>query len=1216
MKSETRRFQDSHLGSWTDSALAHIEKLVCKGFKSFGRDTVTINLSPGFNCIVGPNGSGKSNVIDAILFVLGQLSAKTLRANVFSELLYSPPKPDMPPKAPYALVELHFNNKDRKLEIDSDKVVVERQLDESGKSVCRINGKLVTRSSVIEVLGGIGVDPNGYNLVLQGEIAQMVKVNPIERRKLVEEIAGISAYDEQKEKALKKLAESETNLGKVETQLQERRRQLERLEAERKDALRYTSVRDQIQQTRIESIAWTIIKGNNRTKAIDETLAERAADAEKLAKDLVKVEKTMSKTESEIETIEQDIDQITGGDASRVSELYGVMSAEVDHIRGTLERAKNDFERTKQERDKLEAQIESMKEQIASSQQSIANKETELAHLDQEVKECAEDIERLEQLLEKEQSSYYETMQELQELNNQIARLDEGIAEVRSTIKSDNKELALAYEESRDADDTLKNTEKDLSELSVAVPANTEELQKSQGKEEDKRRELENLEKRLASIDVQVSESAKLVASTREEMIKIQARHEALKEAEEAFLKRQRALARILQLRDGGEIEGVLGTVAELGTINPDYRTALEVAAGNRLSHIVVEDEDVATRCIDILKKERIGRASFIPLGRIRARKPIKAPSRKGVIGNALDLVRFDSKMRPAFEFVFSDTVVTEDFETAKAVSLDKRRAVSLEGDLVERSGLITGGYFHRELKGLSLQEQDMSPQVAARLKGLDDILSELRQQQLQLADERKSLDKDVQELARRNYKERIELDALEEKLADRESRAENIREKIRKAKVRIDELEKQIAELSARGEELTTQHNEVKEQRDRCNEALAKSDAARLNQETKDLKEVLEHHKSDRETILRDISSLRMALDERYSPRLAELVARMESLDSVMPGMEEDVQGSESELAGKETEFLKLKSEREQIDTAVKDKRVRQLRLKETIRDLRLKQEEIREGQTANEKAVYRLQVERSRLDNDLVGLGAELSALAEVDAELEKRASQRELTAKAIEDLGEKIRELERELEAMGPVNLKSLTDYDAERQTYDEIVEKKTQLEKEHKEILSFMEEIEKEKTQKFLQVYNEIADNFSRVFGKLSPGGEANLMLENPEHPLMGGITVRSKPAGKELVSLDAMSGGEKTLTGLALIFAVQMHSPASFYVFDEIDANLDDVNAHNVAVLISEMSKSSQFIVVSLRDTTVRKADMLIGVSNQDGISRIVAVDLQEVAETA
>ncbi len=264
----------------------------------------------------------------------------------------------------------------------------------------------------------------------------------------------------------------------------------------------------------------------------------------------------------------------------------------------------------------------------------------------------------------------------------------------------------------------------------------------------------------------------------------------------------------------------------------------------------------------------------------------------------------------------------------------------------------------------------------------------------------------------------------------------------------------------------------------------------------------------------------------------------------------------------------------------------------------------------------MYRLQVERSRLENDLVGFKAELGTITEVDAELEKRADQRELTAKAIEDLGEKIKELERELEAMGPVNLKSLTDYDAERQTYDEIAEKKTQLEKEHKEILSFMEEIEKEKTQKFLQVYNEIADNFSKVFAKLSPSGEANLMLENPEHPLMGGVTVRSKPAGKELVSLDAMSGGEKTLTGLALIFAVQMHSPASFYVFDEIDANLDDVNAHNVAVLISEMSRSSQFIVVSLRDTTVRKADMLIGVSNQDGISRIVAVDLQEVAETA
>jgi chromosome segregation protein len=258
-------------------------------------------------------------------------------------------------------------------------------------------------------------------------------------------------------------------------------------------------------------------------------------------------------------------------------------------------------------------------------------------------------------------------------------------------------------------------------------------------------------------------------------------------------------------------------------------------------------------------------------------------------------------------------------------------------------------------------------------------------------------------------------------------------------------------------------------------------------------------------------------------------------------------------------------------------------------------------------------LQTEQSRIETDLVGLEAELGSMTQIDDELEKREKKRELTAKEIDALEEKIRELERELEAMGPVNLKALTDYEAEKDRYEEIVDKKTKLEEEHKEILRFMEEIEAEKTRKFLGVYNEIADNFSKVFSKLSPGGEATLMLENIEHPLMGGITVRSKPRGKELVTLDAMSGGEKTLTGLALIFAIQMHSPSSFYIFDEIDANLDDVNAHNVALLISEMSKSSQFVVVSLRDTTVRKADLLVGVSNQDGISRIVSVDLEEVA---
>jgi chromosome segregation protein len=401
--------------------------------------------------------------------------------------------------------------------------------------------------------------------------------------------------------------------------------------------------------------------------------------------------------------------------------------------------------------------------------------------------------------------------------------------------------------------------------------------------------------------------------------------------------------------------------------------------------------------------------------------------------------------------------------------------------------------------------------------------------------------------------------------------------------------------------------------QRDQYNEDLTKSDSAKLNQDIKDLKEVLEQYQKKREKMQSDLTALRVGLDERLGPKAVEIEAKIQALDVVLPGLEEQVKRFEMGLAEREKEFVKLKSEREEIDEAVKDKRVRQLALKEKIRNLRMRHEEIREAQTSNEKAVYRLQTEQNRLETDIVAFIAELGTLTDTDEALEDRKDERELTYRELEEFQEKIKEIERELEVMGPVNLKALTDYETERDRYDEIVDKKTQLEEERKEILAFMEELEAEKTQKFLTVYNEIADNFATVFARLSPGGDGTLMLENPEHPLMGGITVRSKPRGKELVTLDAMSGGEKTITGLALIFAIQMYNPTSFYIFDEIDAALDNVNAHNVALLISEMAKSSQFVVVSLRDTTVRKADLLIGVSNQDGISKIVSVDLEEVS---
>jgi len=1196
--------------------LVHIEKLVCKGFKSFGRDSVTVRMNRGFTCIVGPNGSGKSNVIDAILFVLGQLSAKTLRANVFSDLLYSPPKPDMPPKAKSAVVELHFSNKDRKLQVDADKVVIERELDDSGKSTCRINGKVVTRQAVLDILGSIGVDPNGYNLVLQGEIAQMVKVSPTDRRKLIEEIAGISAYDEQKERALKKLAESETNLGKVETQLIERRRQLEKLELEREDALRYVNAKNEIQRIDIDRLAWTVLKGRNRIVTINETLAERAQEAEQLVRALELVESNHEQTEADIENIEAEIDSITGGDSARISEEYGQSSAAVSHVESELSRAKEDLEKFLGQKEDIEEEQELVQRQISSAREKIKEKENELAKLETEIQECQQDIQKLEEQFEREQANYYETAQRFQDLNNQMIALDEGVSEVRSAIKTDSRELGLAYEEVRDSQQLLEETQNELNDLQTILPERKKELVDDEKLEESKRAELEDLESRQLRVDNEANEAARIVSETREELIRIQARQDALKDAEEAFLKRRKAISRVLELRDSGEIEGIYGTVAELGKIDPEYIVAMEVAGGNRLSYVVVDDDEVATQCINVLKRERAGRVSFIPLNKIKSREPGKLPSDMRVLGFAIDLVEYDSKFAPAFQYVFQDTVVTEDFETAKRIGFSKYRAVSLEGDLVENTGLVTGGYFQKGGAGLSLQVEDKSPEIAKRLQGLEEILADVREQQKEIALRRKELEKEIEKLAQTNYRTKLEVEKLEEQFAEKQTRVNTLTEKISTAKITIDALEAQVTSLRERDSELSDHRETVRSLRDEANEALAKSDANQVNQEIKDLKEVLDHHKRERESLASDLTGLKVALEERLNPKATELEMRFQSVLTVLPGQEAEVNRLEELFNEKQESLESLKSKRDKIEDEVKDKRVRQLQLREELRNLRLRHEEIREAQTSNEKSVYRLQTEQSRLETDLVAFTAELSTMTEVEDEIANRSNREELTYKQIEDLEEKIRELEREQEAIGAVNLKSLDDYAIEKSKYDEIVDKKTKLEEEHKEILAFMEELEREKTRKFLVVYNEIADNFARVFAKLSPGGEATLMLENPEYPLMGGITVRSKPRGKELVSLDSMSGGEKTLTGLALIFAIQMYSPASFYVFDEIDAALDDVNAHNVANLISELSKSSQFIVVSLRQPTFRKADLLLGVSSQDGLSKILSVDLEEVAETA
>ncbi|MDF1539627.1 MAG: hypothetical protein P1Q69_12075, partial [Candidatus Thorarchaeota archaeon] len=991
---------------------------------------------------------------------------------------------------------------------------------------------------------------------------------------------------------------------------------LEKLELEREDALRFVNAKDEIQKIKIDSVAWTITKGRSRIVTINETLAERAEEAEKLVRELEEVEKTHETTEADIENIDAEIDQITGGDSARISEEFGVASAAVSHIESNYTRSQEELDKFVSEKEDLEEQCRLVNEQIASAKAKVQEKETERTRLDTEIEACTTDIKRLEDSFEKEQSNYMETAQRLQDLNNQMRALDEGVSEVRSVIKSDGKELGMAYEEVQDAEDSLSKTKEELTELQRLLPAKQQTLKEKEELEESKKAELEETEGRQSRVDAEASEAARIVSETRDELIRLQARQDALKDAEESFLKRKRAVSRVLELRDSGEIEGIHGPVAELGKIDSEFSIAMEIAGGNRLTNIVVDDDDVATECVNVLKKERVGRASFIPLNKIKSRAPGKLPSDGRVLGFAIDLVEFDEKFRPAFEYVFQDTVVTEDFETAKRVGFSRYRAVSLEGDLVDKSGLVTGGYFQKSGPGLSFQMEDNSPEIAKRLQGLEEILADVREQQKEIRQRGKTLEKEIETLSKENYRTHLEINQLEERLEERETKVKNLTEKIATAKQTIEALEAQVNSLRERDAELSEHRETVRSLRDEANEALVKSDANKINQDIKDLKEVLEHHKREREDLMGDLTGVQVALDERLTPKATELEMRIQSLQTVLPGQEEEVAKLQAEFNEKQTELDKLRAERAKVEDAVKDKRVRQIKLKEDLRNSRFRYEEIREAQTANEKSVYRLQTEQSRLETDMVAWVAELDSMADTEAELADRARREEITYRQIEQLEEKIKELEREQEAIGAVNLKSLDDYDLEKGKYEEIVEKKTRLENEHKEIIAFMEELEREKTRKFLVVYNEIADNFATVFAKLSPGGEATLMLENPEYPLMGGITVRSKPRGKELVTLDAMSGGEKTITGLALIFAIQMHNPACFYVFDEIDAALDDVNAHNVANLISEMSKNSQFIVVSLREPTYRKADLLLGVSSQDGMSKILSVDLEEVADAA
>ena len=1181
----------------------YIKAIVLDNFKSFGRKT-RIPLYEDFTVITGPNGCGKSNIIDAVLFGLGLARSSGIRAKKQTELIYDPgyEEGDRPGGDREASVEVVLDNSDGTLErsqvvnaADSDdvgeveEIRIRRRVRETEEgnsySYYYLNDRAVNLGDITDLLAQAGVTPEGYNVVMQGDVTGIINMTPWERRGIIDEIAGVAEFDEKKADAFEELEVVQERIDEAALRIEEKRDRLDQLADERTEALRYRRLEREKKEYEGYLKASELEEKREELVDLEESVETLTATLEQRQQVLDEKQGALTRLEEDLEDLNAEIQRKGESDLIEIQRSIEQVKGEISRIEDSIDATQERIDEAEAERGEAFVALDRKQEELDEIAEDIKEKKLDKASLKSEIQELEAERDELEAELESVGSEYESVKEELESLREDL--------ESAKQRKSD-----LQREQDRLTDEARRRT-RSIEEANAAIEDSREAVPELEEERADLEREREKAERNRENIE-------SVVEDLREEKRELKSRLEEIddelraKQAEYAELEAGasqggdssfgKAVTTILN----AGMDGIHGAIAQLGDVSSEYATACETAAGGRLANVVVDDDGVGQRCIEYLKSRNAGRATFLPQSEMRKRRLPNAPSDPGVIGFAYDLVEFDDDYAGVFSYVLGDTLVVEDIETARAY-MGEFRMVTLEGDLVEKSGAMTGGSrkgsrysFTRGGKGqlervaeaiVDLEDQRSS--VQADLRGVEERLDDARDRKSDAADEVRSIEASI----------------------------EGIDEKLERIEEEVAGHEETIAELEAEREEVDEEMTELTAAIEECAGEIA------------EIEETIEEHKA-----------------EIRGSKIPELTEGIESLEDDIRGRQDRIREIDSDLNALRLEQESIEGDIEELNEDIEDAQNRMSTWQETIEDHEAAIEEHEESLAEKEATIEEIKEELSDLHEERESLqdaiaeareerDAAKEQAGETERELESTSDRLEALEWEIESLEEEVGEydpdavpdletvremiavFEADMTAMEPVNMKAIDDYDAVAETLAELEDGKATLQEEADGIRERIERYETEKKETFMEAFEAIAGHFTDIFEELSDG-TGTLSLEDEEDPFEGGLLLEAEPSGKQVKRLDLMSGGEKSLTALAFIFAIQRHNPAPFYALDEIDAFLDAANVDLVGEMVDSLSDQAQFVVVSHRSAMLDRSDRVIGVTMQDdNISAVTGIDV-------
>ena len=1184
----------------------YLKSLELQGFKSFP-EKIKLDFNKGITAVVGPNGSGKSNIADAVRWVLGEKSAKSLRGNKMEDIIFNGTENRKP--LSFAEVSMIMDNSDKKLNLDYPEVTVTRRVYRSGESDYLLNGTKCRAKDILELFMDTGVGKEGYSIIGQGRIDEILSNKSEDRRMLFEEAAGIVKYRTRSFEASNKLAKERENLVRVNDIIATLESQVGPLEVQAEKAKKFISLSNKLKTVEVNRFVIEADRFENDIKEVEKTISQLGNDVlrEHRQEEVLQKKRTSLKS-----------------DLSNVDLQYEENSNSIGEKRSQVEQKENDIKMCESEIQHFNENIERLNKNIDQNKKAIEDKKNESDALDAKIVAKTLEIERKNKAYEDKKSAYTDLETKVTESEEMFNRFNSDIrdkmnrsADISSEISKINARLLQLKERKSTVTEDISVLQGQLKEKEIALAVEEQKISRIDN-------EIEKISNNIKNDNVTVTELSGKINDTKKKQLDMtksiqdkQSRLRILSELENSYEGYYGGVKAVLSQRDRkvSGFEGICGAVGELITLDKKYETAIEIALGGAVQNIVAKNENDVKKAISYLKTNNKGRATFLPMTDIKPKTMNNKGDifkNTGVIGIAKELISYDAQYENIMSSLLERVIIVDTIDNGIALSKKTNysyKIVTLDGELFNVGGSMTGGSISKRSTGIFSRGREIG-ELRENLKVLvseyNELNSELDSMNNLIEESNKNLKSSnemLQSLHINRTRSVAEVTKSKEYVDDYKTRIECSGSESEKLELTISEDEKQIKQYENELAAITAEINSV-------------------NEKIQEYQSKIQENRDIRESSIREINDLKLEINQinneiyNFNYNKKRIETEVMELNTGIENFKSEISEYESQIDDKEKNKQSIFENAEQL----KEEYTKFIKMQEELINYKnevnkeldeLEKSIQRQTETKNaiEKQLSRFEVRKEQLENERKNLYNNMWEEYEITYVVAKNYEKLDMSS---EDLVKEERNLKNQMKALGNVNMNAVEEYAEISEKYQFLIKNRDDIKQSEEKLIGIIEQLDVLMEEQFREQFKVISDNFAETFKEMFGGGEASLKLSNDQDILNCGIDIIVQPPGKTLQNMMLLSGGEKALTAISLLFAILKMKPSPFCILDEIEAALDDANVNRYADYLKNFVDDTQFIVITHRKGTMEAADILYGVTMQEkGVSKLVSVKFDE-----